>query len=159
MVVVLHNVSFLQSLDSELSKYNFFEIIFIFVRKKKFSLFFPILLQVEKAWEDLLFVHSGKVDLWQEYLSRQQCSRLQGFTVSSAVKRFHKCFQTLTSIMDGKVKVIQKTPNMEERMIGKAFYFVVEGKLPELYNLFFFTYFSVYVKYTNNLVRFTPVLC
>ncbi|GFN96581.1 protein nrde2 homolog [Plakobranchus ocellatus] len=76
--------------------------------------------KLEKAWENLLFVHSGKVELWQEYLAKQQCSRLQGFTVSGAVKRFHKCFQTLTSIMDGTVKVIQKEPNMEEKTIVSA---------------------------------------
>ncbi|RUS78263.1 hypothetical protein EGW08_013979 [Elysia chlorotica] len=74
--------------------------------------------KLEKAWEDLLFVHSGKADLWREYLARQQCSSLQGFTVSRVVKRFHKCFQTLASVMDGQVKVIQKASDIEEQTIG-----------------------------------------
>ncbi|GFS25542.1 protein NRDE2 homolog [Elysia marginata] len=74
--------------------------------------------KLEKAWEALLFVHAGKVDLWQEYLARQQGSSLQGFSVSRAVKRYHKCFKTLTAIMDGQVKVIHEDSHMEEKMIG-----------------------------------------
>ncbi|KAK7488650.1 hypothetical protein BaRGS_00020103 [Batillaria attramentaria] len=70
-----------------------------------------------KEWDKLLFVHSGDVRLWRHYLMFQQ-SRLSTFTVSRTIKLYHRCFKTLSPILEGKVKVVKVTDNLEEEMIG-----------------------------------------
>ncbi|KAK7103736.1 hypothetical protein V1264_018579 [Littorina saxatilis] len=72
-----------------------------------------------KQWDDLLFVHSADVRLWRHYLQFQQ-SRLSTFSVGRMGKLYHRCFRTLSPILEGKVKVVKMadTDNLEEEMIG-----------------------------------------
>ncbi|CAL1527520.1 unnamed protein product [Lymnaea stagnalis] len=73
--------------------------------------------KLEKAWQNLLFTHSSDVNLWRQYISNQQ-SRLFKFNFSNIVKCYHKCFQTLVPIHEGRVQVVNKCENMENKIIG-----------------------------------------
>ncbi|XP_005107028.1 nuclear exosome regulator NRDE2 [Aplysia californica] len=72
--------------------------------------------KLEKAWEDLLFIHPANVDLWRQYLCRQQ-SRLSRFSFGHMVKCYHKCFKKLVLILDGQVTARNKPADLEEKII------------------------------------------
>lgn len=95
-------------------------------------LFLPIFSKVNKAWQNLLFIHASNVDLWRHFLLRQQ-ARLSTFSFNRMVKKYHLCFQTLVPIIEGKVKIAGSSlskEDMEKRLIGK-----IESKNSSTQNL------------------------
>ncbi|KAL4238293.1 Protein nrde2 [Mactra antiquata] len=67
---------------------------------------------VNKDMEDLLFVHSGNPKLWKYYLMFNQ-SRLSTLSVTKMTKLYHKCFNTLFGILEGRVLTARKCDTLE----------------------------------------------
>ena len=82
-----------------------------------------------KEWDNLLFVYSADVRLWRHYLTFQQTC-LATFTVGRLMKLYHRCFKTLRHILEGKVKVVKMTDNLEEEMMGKLLKIIRIRNLP-----------------------------
>ncbi|XP_041351727.1 nuclear exosome regulator NRDE2-like [Gigantopelta aegis] len=72
--------------------------------------------EVDKAWDDLLFVHAGNVRVWRYYLLHHQ-SKLSGFSVSRMTKLYHKCLKTLIMVMEGRLHSADVSDNLQDGMI------------------------------------------
>ena len=72
-----------------------------------------------KEWKSLLFQYPNNAELWKTYLLFRQ-SHHYTFSVSTCLKAYVKCIETLRSIVEGSMSSHQALPNTEYQLIGKC---------------------------------------
>ena len=70
-----------------------------------------------KQWKALLFQFPHRCDLWKSYLD-YRATHVHHFTVSSCLKAYAKCFDTLRGIQSGQIVSHRLADDGEQQMIG-----------------------------------------
>ena len=75
-----------------------------------------------KQWKALLFQFPHRCDLWKSYL-KFRSTHVHYFTVSSCLKAYEKCFETLRGIQSGQIVSHKLPADGQTQMIGDYIFY------------------------------------